>query len=81
MNEYESDQQVTKDELVSLEIDHIKVNQPDLEYCFSLIMSELAQIYAINHRDHSMCRRLILQQMEESIKVEAVYRADQRLEE
>ncbi len=69
-----------KDELVGLEIDHIKVNQPDLGYCISLIDDEIAQIYAIHHKNPTTCGMLIMHQIEEAVRNEAVYRADQRIE-
>ena len=69
------------DELTSMEIDHIRVNQPDLEYCISLIDGELAQIYALNHGKRALCGHMIMQQVEESIRNEAVYRAQQRIED
>ena len=80
-NEYESDQQVTMDELVALETGHIKINQPDLEYCISLIDGELAQIYALNHSKRALCGHMLMQQIEQAIREEAAYRAQQRLEE
>ncbi len=77
MNE-ESDQQVNLDELAGLEEDHIRVNQPDLEYCISLIDGELAQIYAINHKDRKKCGHLLMQQIELAVRQEAIYQAQKK---
>ena len=72
---------MNQDEIYFQEIDHINVNQPDLEYCISLIDGELAQIYAINHRERAKCGHLLMQQIEEAVKNEAEYRANQRIED
>jgi hypothetical protein len=72
---------MNKDELTGLEIDHIRVNQPDLEYCISLIDGELAQIYALNHGNRALCGLKIMQRIEQAVREEAAYRAQQRVEE
>ena len=76
----ESDQEVLRQELIYQEIDHLKVNQPDVGYCITLIDDEIAQIYAINHQDRARCGHLIMQQIENAIMEEAVFRASERLE-
>ena len=57
------------------EIDHIKVNQPDLEYVISLIDGEIAQLYALHHRSPNTCGHLIMHQIDEAIRQEGEYRS------
>ena len=64
-----------------MEYDHIRTNQPDLEYQISLIDGEIAQIFAINHKDRDKCGRLIMQCIENQITKEARYLAEQAMEE
>ena len=66
------------DELISQEEHHLKNNQPDLEYQFSLIDGELAQIYSMHHKMRVKCGLLLMTQIEQQIMKEAVYQAEQR---
>lgn len=73
---------MNKDELVGLEIDHIKVNQPDLE---TILKDEgvcglIAQLYAIHQSNPTTCSMLIKQQIDELIKMEAISRVENKYE-
>jgi len=72
---------VLLDEITRQEINHLSNNQPDLEYQISLIDGELAQIFTVNHKNRRTCERLLYQQIEEQIRLEAVYQAKQRVED
>ena len=80
MNEYESDQEVLKAELIEEELEHLQVNSSEAEYPISLIVSDIARLWCL-HRGTPEFGRLVDQMIDMEVQKEAVYRGEQRAEE
>ena len=80
MNEYESDNQVLKDELIQQEIEHMQVNSAEIDSLISLIDSDIARLYCL-HRGTPEFGRLVEQMIDAEIQKEGVYRGEQIAEE
>ena len=77
---YESDNQVLKQELIEMEIEHMQVNSSEIEGLISLLVSDIARLYCM-HRCTPEFGRLVEQIIDLEIQKEGVYRGQQLAEE
>lgn len=79
-NEFESDEQVRKDELIQQEIEHIQVNSSEIDSLIVLISDDIARLYCLHQDNLAEFGRLVAQMIDGEIRKEGTYRGEGRAE-